>query len=209
MTTLLLAVLAALLAWVGARWSLALPYYEQQRRAVPARTVTTVLLAGVAAAIAASQGTTVLSSALLALWSVVFALVAVVDIETHFIPNVLILPATAAALLASYVDPRLPPLSALLGAVAGFAIFYLIALVARGGFGMGDVKLAAFMGAVTGFIPVFYALLVGILAGGLAAVLLLLTKRVTRRSYIPYGPYLCLGGWLLMLPPVRQLWGLG
>jgi prepilin signal peptidase PulO-like enzyme (type II secretory pathway) len=199
--------LAGLLAWAGARWSLALPYYEQQRRAVPARTFLTVAVATIAAAIAAPQGENGMSQLFLALWSTVFTLVTVIDIETHFIPDRLILPATAAALLASLVDPRLTWLSALLGALIGFVLFYLIVLLARGGFGMGDAKLSAFIGAVTGLAPLIYALLAGILAGGLGALILLATRRVGRRSYMPYGPFLCLGGWLGMLPAVARLWG--
>ena len=143
-----------------------------------------------------------------ALWCVVFAVVAVIDIETHFIPDVIILPATGLALAASLVDPRLTWRAALLGALAGLVSFYAIAWVARGGFGLGDVKLAAFVGAVTGLVPVFYALIAGIIAGGIGALLLLVTRRMERRSFMPYGPYLCLGGWLGLLPAMLRFWGL-
>ncbi|MGH2545169.1 MAG: prepilin peptidase, partial [Ardenticatenaceae bacterium] len=139
---------------------------------------------------------------------VVFVLVTVVDIETHFIPDRIILPATVAALLASLVDPRLAWPSALLGAAEGFALCFVLVLLARGGLGMGDAKLSAFIGAVTGFLPLLYALVVGILAGGASALLLLATRRVQRRSYIPYGPFLCLGGWVGMLPGAVRLWGM-
>ena len=57
-----------------------------------------------------------LSGALMALWMVILALVAVIDYETQRIPNVLILPALAIALVASVADPRLPWQGALLGA---------------------------------------------------------------------------------------------
>nr|MBA3530335.1 prepilin peptidase [Ardenticatenales bacterium] len=143
--TILFTILAGLLAWTGARWSQTLPYYEEQRRAIPYRTLFTVALAMLSAGIAAWQGESMISKGFMALWSVVFTLIAVIDIETHFIPNVLSLPATGLALLASLVDPRLNWRSSLLGALLGLIIFYVIYRVARGGFGMGDVTLSAFM----------------------------------------------------------------
>lgn len=208
-TAILLAGGAAILAWLGARWSLTLPHYEGQRRAIPYRTAVTVLLAAGLAGVAAAQFSSGWSALFAALWSLVFALIAVIDIETHFIPDVIVLPATAAALLASGLDPRLAWWSALLGAVVGFLIFFLIAWAARGGFGMGDVKLAAFIGAVTGLLPLFYGMVVGIFAGGVGALLLLVSRRMARRSFMPYGPYLCLGGWVALLPAVLRFWGIG
>lgn len=204
--------LAALLAWLGARWSRGLPYYEAARRAIPSRTAVTVALATVGAAIGVWQSESWISAAFLSLWSVVFALIAVIDLETHFIPNKLSLPAIGAALAASFVDPRLTPLSALLGAVVGglfFAIFYFVGQrFYRGGLGMGDVTLSFFVGAVTGLQPVLYALLAGMILSGATLLLLLALRRVTMKSYIPYGPYLCAGGWLGMLPAVLRFWGM-
>ncbi|MCZ7567873.1 MAG: A24 family peptidase [Ardenticatenaceae bacterium] len=139
-----------------------------------------------------------------ALYSVVYLAVAVIDYETHRIPNVLILPATAAALLLSLPDPRLSWQSALLGAVIAFVVLFLAVVVAErvfgtGAFGMGDAKLGAFIGATTGVPGLIVALPLGIVAAGLAAILLLALGRASRRSYIPYGPFLCLGGWVAML----------
>jgi prepilin signal peptidase PulO-like enzyme (type II secretory pathway) len=80
----------------------------------------------------------------------------------------------------------------------------------RGGLGAGDVKLAAFLGAVVGFPRVISALLLGMLAGGVVVLLLLLLRAVRRGQYLPYGPFLVLGGvvalfWGDVLP--RGLWG--
>lgn len=132
-------------------------------------------------------------------YSTIFLLVAIVDLETRLIPNVLILPAIGVAAVSSTIDPRLTWKSALVGGAVGFLLFYVIALLARGGFGAGDVKLAAFIGLVAGFPGVLTGLIVGIIVGGVAAVLLLLTGRASRKTYIPYGPFLCIGGWYAMV----------
>jgi leader peptidase (prepilin peptidase)/N-methyltransferase len=65
--------------------------------------------------------------------------------------------------------------------------------------GDGDVKLAGLIGLITGFPHVVVALVVGVLAGGLVALLLLLTKIKGRKSYIPYAPFLVIGGMVAML----------
>lgn len=145
-------------------------------------------------------------ASVLTLYSTIFLLVAVVDLETRLIPNVLILPGIGVALLGSVFDPRLTLSSALLGGAVGFVIFYVIALLARGGFGAGDVKLAAFIGVVTGFPTVLIGLVAGIFAGGIVALLLLVTRLATRKTYMPYGPFLCLGGWYAMLFGDQVFW---
>ena len=61
--------------------------------------------------------------------------------------------------------------------------------------GMGDVKLAGVIGLATGFNGVIGALLIGILAGGLAAAVILIRKRTARGQTIAYAPYLVLGAW--------------
>lgn len=130
----------------------------------------------------------------LSLYASILLLIAVIDLETRLIPDALIYPAILLALGGSLVDPRLTWQSALLGGVLGFVIFYAVAWITRGGISGGDVKLATFIGSVAGFPAVLSALVVGILAGGIVSLLLLATGRATRRTFIPYGPFLCLGG---------------
>ena len=65
--------------------------------------------------------------------------------------------------------------------------------------GGGDVKLAAYIGLITGFPGVITALVLTILAGGIVTLLLLITRVVNLRSGIPYGPFLVIGGFTAML----------
>jgi len=59
--------------------------------------------------------------------------------------------------------------------------------------GWGDVKLAAFMGAATGFPIIFVALFVGIILGGVVGILLLALRKKGRKQAIPFGPFLAAG----------------
>lgn len=136
---------------------------------------------------------------LLTLYISILLLVLVIDLEHRLILNVVILPAILVAAIGSSLSPDLGPLRALAGGIIGFASFYLIALMRKGGMGGGDVKLAAFIGLATGFPSVIVALLVAILTGGVTALLLVLTRIKSLKSYIPYGPFLVVGGVVALL----------
>jgi prepilin signal peptidase PulO-like enzyme (type II secretory pathway) len=128
-----------------------------------------------------------------------FILVGIVDLRYRLIPNVLIFPTAALILLLSFVYPGLDALTALLGGAVGLILFALAAWVRPGGLGGGDVKLAALIGLLFGFPHVLWALMVGILAGGVTAILLLLTRRWNPKTPMPYAPFLCLGALVALL----------
>jgi leader peptidase (prepilin peptidase)/N-methyltransferase len=142
-----------------------------------------------------------------AFYACVFLLVLVTDLEHRLVLNVVILPAIVVALAGSFLPGQPDPQSAVLGAAIGFLFFWLIAVIGRGAMGAGDVKLAAFIGAATGFPNVITALVCGIFVGGIVAVVLLVSRVKTLKSYIPYGPFLVFGGVLVTFfgPQLKQL----
>jgi leader peptidase (prepilin peptidase)/N-methyltransferase len=129
----------------------------------------------------------------------IFAIIASIDIDHHLILNRVVFPAAAFALLVAPTMPEMTLLKALLGAIAGFLLLLLPALIMPGGLGVGDVKLAAFIGMITGFPAVLMSLAVGIILGGVATFVLLATRRISRRDYIPYGPFLLAGALFTLL----------
>ena len=124
-----------------------------------------------------------------------FVVVLCIDLEHRLVLNRLTGPGLLAALgcAALGAGPTLP--LALLGAAAGLLLLGVPALVLPG-FGMGDVKLAAVIGACLGFPTVLPALVAGVLCGGVAAAVLLLTRRAGRRDSFAYAPYLVAGALL-------------
>lgn len=126
-------------------------------------------------------------------------LLAVIDFKYHLILNVLIVPAIAAILLYQFWPITQASWAALLGGMVIFFMFMLVAMLAKGGLGGGDIKLATFLGVLFGLPYVFWALLAGALVGGGTAVFLLLMRGWERKTQIPYGPFLCLGGIVALL----------
>jgi prepilin signal peptidase PulO-like enzyme (type II secretory pathway) len=123
----------------------------------------------------------------------VVALVAVVDLEERRVPNLIVLPATAAVLAVQIaVDPGRAPKIIAISLAAGL-FFYLPLVVFRGGMGMGDVKLAVLLGAALGE-AVVTAIAVAVLAAFLAALAVLIRNGAEgRKSAIPFAPFLALG----------------
>ena len=135
-----------------------------------------------------------------------FVLAAIIDVRHRLVPNVLVFPAIALALMLHLVSPQGDILVALEGGALGLVMFTLAALLKPGGLGGGDVKLATLIGLIFGFPYALWALTVGILAGGAAAVYLMLARRWRPSSQIPYAPFLCLGAIVaLMYNPLLTL----
>jgi len=122
----------------------------------------------------------------------VLVAVSVTDLERRIIPNRIIVPALVAALVVQ--TARDPSVEWLLGALAAGGFFLVLALVYPAGLGMGDVKLAAFMGAWLGR-DVAVALFAGSLLGIVPALVALLRPGGRgRKETLPYGPFLAAGG---------------
>jgi leader peptidase (prepilin peptidase)/N-methyltransferase len=126
-------------------------------------------------------------------------LIAVIDLEHSIVPNVLVGTGMLLALGFSILGRAVGLASALGGALVGGGIFALLAIARRNALGMGDVKLAALIGMMTGLPYVLQALTVGVVLGGLAAALALLTRVRTGKQYMPYAPYLVAGTLVTLL----------
>lgn len=126
---------------------------------------------------------------------------ALIDLATHRLPNVLVLPAypVLAALLtaASWAtDDWSALLRAAIGGAVLWGLYALLMVLKPGGMGFGDVKLAGVLGAGLGWLG-WGTLAVGAFAafllGGLFAIGLVLLGRAGRKSKVPFGPWMVLG----------------
>ena len=130
----------------------------------------------------------------------------VVDIREHRLPNKLVVPGIALAVLCGVLQLVLSGWRDFMPLVCGagyFALMFVLSVL--GGLGMGDVKLAALLGASAGFLggeAVVTSVVVACLAGGAVALVLWLFKR---RGRIPFGPFMLLGYWATMTIALAQL----
>jgi Flp pilus assembly protein protease CpaA len=139
------------------------------------------------------------------LWVTVFVHVVVFDLKHRLILNRVTYPAALLGIALSPLSPGLTLPHALAGAVAVYVVFVVQSLLLGGSvLGMGDAKLGAVVGATTGLgfdyqhLGAVYAVIAAVLLGGLAAVVLLVTRIRGLKDPIPYGPFLCAGAALIM-----------
>ena len=156
----------------------------------------------------------------LSLYSAVLILVTVTDLEHHLILNVVMAPAILLAIGGAFFNDDMTYRRAFLGGAFGLLSLYAMFLLAQPvsallgrlagrevgetPFGFGDVILGAFIGLITGLPGVFVALLITLLSAGLGAALFWFIRAVIQRRYtlftpIPYGPFLVLGGFVMMV----------
>lgn len=130
---------------------------------------------------------------------------AVFDRRTHLIPNFLILSMFFFGVIilgGEFLFDRstfLPAfVSAIVGLVFCFPVFYLLCVVTRDGLGMGDVKLISAMAWLLGAPITLLSVLFGLILCALVAIGLMLTKKKNKTDFIPFGPFL-FGGYLLLI----------
>ena len=131
--------------------------------------------------------------ALVGVWYLaLFLLITAIDLEHRLVLNRVIVPAIILA-PATATLWGLSPLSIGVGGAIEFLFFLLSALISRGGVGMGDVKLGAFLGLIAGYPLVITGLMATAVSAGLVSGMLLLLRIKSRRDYIPYAPFMVLG----------------
>ena len=141
--------------------------------------------------------------AIVAVYICAFIVCAATDLLVYRVPNVITYPAIAGALVVAAVMPDASLPSALGGAALVGGALFLPALLTGGlGMGMGDVKLATFVGLALGLSFAAPALVVTALTGGGVAVLLLITGVRKRGEPIAYAPFIALGAVTALL-----MWG--
>ena len=138
-------------------------------------------------------------------WFVTLVVGLATDLDQRVLPDELTLPAIPLALL--YAVSGLNPLvgGGLLLAIAAAvlipALLYLPSIpFGAGAFGIGDVKLLAGMGLMLGGDRSLSAVLFGLLLAGVVLLVLLATRRIGRKSFIPFGPFLIIGAlWAVLI----------
>ncbi|MFT3798739.1 prepilin peptidase [Microbacterium sp.] len=127
-----------------------------------------------------------------------------IDLDTRRLPDVIVLSSYfvcgALLVLASVLlGDGGALLQAAIGGVALFMFYLIMAMIYPGGMGGGDVKLAGLLGMCLGWFG-WGALIVGAFAafviGGVVGVVLMIGRRATRKTAIPFGPSMLVGAWL-------------
>ncbi|MBM3699807.1 MAG: prepilin peptidase [Actinobacteria bacterium] len=123
--------------------------------------------------------------------------VSFIDWQFMIIPNIIVLPLTLVGLALSTAAMLLTNPSKwwfpLVFCAGAFAFMLIVHLIYPRGMGMGDVKLALMMGAFL-VKDIIAALFFGFLAGAIAGIIFMISRKKTLKQFIPFGPFMSAGG---------------
>ena len=196
------AIAGALAERLASTW----PPDEAQRRPIGWRTALLALVSGLVAAgvVARSQLPWWATGVYLAILALLLVLTAT-DLEQRRLPHLVLDPLILLAAAFVPINPGVDPLMALIGAAAAVAFLGALAVVVRGGLALGDLYLVAPIGLMLGWPAIFSALFAAAFLSAGTSLVLLATRRVGMRSYIPFGPFLVAGAALVLLLDERVL----
>jgi leader peptidase (prepilin peptidase) / N-methyltransferase len=206
---LALAAVGGVVGFAADRFATRWPEHDEEHppgRAVDWRTVVVAVVSAVALGLLPIRfAGAPLAMVVFGAWFATLVLGLATDLDQRVLPDELTLPVIPIALL--YTISGLNPLvggaivPAVLAAVLIPAILYLPSIpFGAGAFGMGDVKYLIGMGLLLGGERALAGTLIGLLIAGAVLIVLLATRRIGRKSYIPFGPFLIIGAlWAVLI----------
>jgi leader peptidase (prepilin peptidase) / N-methyltransferase len=189
---------------LAARW----PEHEDGTdRRIDWRTPVVVIVGGLAfAATVARFGADPRSLVFIGIYVAALVVLFATDLDQRLLPDVITLPLIALAAIFTLAgwnpfirtnDEFLWALGA--SAIVPLALFILAIPFGQGAIGQGDLKLLVSVGLLAGGPNLFYGLVAGALAAGVTVAVLVFIRRLTLKSFVPYGPFLILGAlWVIL-----------
>jgi len=201
----------AALGLVADRFATRWPEHDEEHppgRAVDWRTVVVAVTGALAFGLLTLRfGGDALAVVIFGAWFATLVVGLATDLDQRLLPDVLTLPVIPVALV--YALSGQNPLvgteivSAIAAALVIPAVLYLPSIpFGAGAFGLGDVKLLVGVGLLAGGSRAVGSVVVALLLGGVVIAALLVTRRIGRKTFIPFGPFFILAAlWAILLRP--------
>lgn len=127
-----------------------------------------------------------------------------IDLDKMYLPDQITLPLMWLGLLLSLNNTFVPPVDAILGASLGYLSLWSVywgfkLLTGKEGFGYGDFKLLAAMGAWMGYAQLPVIIILSSFVGAIIGIAMLVAKKNQSDQQIPFGPYLAIAGLIAFL----------
>lgn len=162
-----------------------------------------LLTGGLTAMVAWHFGCGIAALAAMALTWCLIAL-SFIDFDRQLLPDDITLPLLWAGLLLNVFAVFTPLSSAVVGAAGGYVFLWLVyqifkLVTGKEGMGYGDFKLFAALGAWLGWQSLPLIILLSSLVGAVVGIAFILLFGRDRHLPIPFGPFLCVAGWVALL----------
>lgn len=147
------------------------------------------------------------------LYAILFSSLVVVsgiDLYYKIIPDIITLPGIIVGIIGSVSVLPVGFKSSITGILIGGGLFYIVAVVSRGGMGGGDIKLIAMIGAFLGWTDVIITIMLASFLGAVVGIFIMIVFGKGRKYAVPFGPFLSIGGIIsLFFSRVILEWYLG
>lgn len=153
-----------------------------------------------------------LSSLIFSYLTFVLIIISGIDYYHRIIPNIFPLILLIAGVLTSFFNISLGEtyiarfINSLTGILAGGGSLLLVAVLGefifkKEAMGGGDIKLMAGIGAIIGWEKVLFAIFIASFLGSVLGLALIVLKKVEKRGYLPFGPFLALASYIILFTP--------
>ena len=112
-----------------------------------------------------------------------------IDLRYKIIPDSLVIFGLLYTIIISIMLIDINIWDKVFGFLFGFTLFLVIALVTNA-MGGGDIKLMGLLGLNFGLKGIIFITIFSFIIGAIISILLLITKKATRKDYIPFGPFI-------------------
>jgi leader peptidase (prepilin peptidase) / N-methyltransferase len=180
---------------IAARWP---AHDDGSIRAIDWRTPVVVVAGALALGALTLRFTDPVATVVFGAYLVVLVLLLATDLDQRLLPDVFTLPAIPLAFLFGFsgLNPLLPSglITATVIAILVSAVLFAISIpFGKGAIGQGDLKLLISVGIIAGPLRLVYGVIYGALLAGIVLVMLLVLRRITLKTFVPYGPFLIIG----------------
>ncbi len=190
---------------IAARWP---AHEDESNRKVDWRTPIVVLVGAASLGALTLRFTEPMPAVVFGVYLVALVLLLATDLDQRLLPDVITLPAIPLAFVfcLTGLNPLVPPGVLLIALAASIGLPLLLWLVAipfgAGAIGQGDLKLLVSVGLMVGPLRLVYGAIYGALLAGVVLVVLLVLRRITLKTFVPYGPFLIIGAiWAVLVIP--------
>jgi leader peptidase (prepilin peptidase)/N-methyltransferase len=133
-----------------------------------------------------------------------------IDFDHQLLPDGITLPLLWLGLILNIIPLFVSVADAVLGASLAYLSLWLLAkvfylLTKKNGMGQGDFKLLALFGAWLGWQALPMILFLASFLGSMIGIYLILVKKYPRDYPMPFGPFLCIAGWLSLVWAIKNL----
>ena len=188
---------------IAARWP---AHDDGSVRPIDWRTPVVVIVGALSLGALTVRFTDPLVAVVFGAYLVALVLLLATDLDQRLLPDVITLPAIPLAFVFSLsgLNPLVPVGVLPIAVVVAIAVPLLLWLVSipfgAGAIGQGDLKLLVSVGLMVGPLRLVYGAIYGALLAGVVLVVLLLLRRITLKTFVPYGPFLIIGAiWAVLV----------